>query len=52
MAQSMSLSRDSVTACTVFDDADLHRWNRGSDYTARVLRNAIAAGSSSQRGRG
>jgi len=43
MAQSMSLSRDSVTPCTVFDDADLHRWRRGSDYTARVLR-AIAAG--------
>jgi len=43
MAQSMSLSRDSVAPCTVFDDADLHRWGAGSDYTARVLR-AITAG--------
>ncbi len=43
MAQSMSLSRDSVTPCTVFDDADLHRWRGGSDYTARVLR-AITTG--------
>ena len=25
MAQSMSLARDSVTSCTIFDDADLHR---------------------------
>jgi 2-oxoisovalerate dehydrogenase E2 component (dihydrolipoyl transacylase) len=43
MAQSMSLSRDSVMACSVFDDADLHSWGAGRDYTTRVLR-AIAAG--------
>jgi 2-oxoisovalerate dehydrogenase E2 component (dihydrolipoyl transacylase) len=43
MAQSMALSRDSVMACSVFDDADLHRWREGNDYTTRVLR-AIAAG--------
>jgi 2-oxoisovalerate dehydrogenase E2 component (dihydrolipoyl transacylase) len=44
MAQTMSLARDSVMACTVFDDADLHRWPRASDYTMRVLRAiAIAA---------
>jgi pyruvate dehydrogenase E2 component (dihydrolipoamide acetyltransferase) len=42
MAQTMSLARDNVTACTVFDDADLHRWPRASDYTMRVLR-AIAS---------
>jgi len=41
MAQSMSLARDSVMACSVFDDADLHRWRPGNDYTTRVLR-AIA----------
>ncbi len=41
MAQSMSLARDSVMACSVFDDADLHRWREGNDYTTRVLR-AIA----------
>lgn len=41
MAQSMSLARDSVMACSVFDDADLHRWPEGTDYTTRVLR-AIA----------
>jgi pyruvate dehydrogenase E2 component (dihydrolipoamide acetyltransferase) len=43
MAQSMSLSRDSVMACSVFDDADLHCWGAGRDYTTRVLR-AITAG--------
>jgi 2-oxoisovalerate dehydrogenase E2 component (dihydrolipoyl transacylase) len=43
MAQSMALSRDSVMECSVFDDADLHAWRAGSDYTARVLR-AITAG--------
>src|SRR6202167_334554 len=43
MAQSMALSRDSVMACSVFDDADLHSWGSGRDYTTRVLR-AIAAG--------
>jgi 2-oxoisovalerate dehydrogenase E2 component (dihydrolipoyl transacylase) len=43
MAQSMSLSRDSVMACSVFDDADLHSWGAGRDYTTRVLR-AITAG--------
>jgi len=43
MAQSMALSRDSVMACSVFDDADLHAWGGGRDYTTRVLR-AITAG--------
>jgi pyruvate dehydrogenase E2 component (dihydrolipoamide acetyltransferase) len=43
MTQSMSASRDSVAACTVFDDADLHRWGGAGDYSARVLR-AILAG--------
>ncbi len=43
MAQSMSLSRDSVMACSVFDDAELHAWGAGRDYTTRVLR-AITAG--------
>jgi len=43
MAQSMGASRDSVAACTVFDDADLHRWGGAGDYSARVLR-AILTG--------
>jgi 2-oxoisovalerate dehydrogenase E2 component (dihydrolipoyl transacylase) len=43
MAQSMSLSRDSVMACSVFDDADLHSWGSSREYTTRVLR-AITAG--------
>jgi len=41
MAHSMSLSRDQVASCTLFDDADLHAWIRKSDYTVRVMR-AIA----------
>jgi pyruvate dehydrogenase E2 component (dihydrolipoamide acetyltransferase) len=43
MAQSMTLSRDSVMECTVFDDADIEGWKPGGDYTARLLR-AISAG--------
>ena len=43
MAQSMTLSRDSVMECTVFDDADIEGWKPGGDYTGRLLR-AISAG--------
>ena len=42
MAQSMSLARDNVMNCTLFDDADLHGWRKGEDFTIRLLR-AIAA---------
>jgi 2-oxoisovalerate dehydrogenase E2 component (dihydrolipoyl transacylase) len=42
MAQSMSNARDNVTDCTIFDDADLHHWREGQDFTTRLLR-AIAA---------
>jgi 2-oxoisovalerate dehydrogenase E2 component (dihydrolipoyl transacylase) len=44
MAQSMSVSRDSVMNCTMFDDADLHDWRKGEDFTIRLLR-AIGAAS-------
>jgi pyruvate dehydrogenase E2 component (dihydrolipoamide acetyltransferase) len=47
MAQSMSLARDNVMNCTLFDDADLHRWREGQDFTTRLLR-AIAAGCKAQ----
>jgi len=47
MSQSMSLARDNVTNCTLFDDADLHRWREGQDFTTRLLR-AIAAGSQAE----
>jgi pyruvate dehydrogenase E2 component (dihydrolipoamide acetyltransferase) len=43
MAQSMTASRDSVCACTIFDDADIHAWLPGQDITTRLLR-AMAAG--------
>jgi pyruvate dehydrogenase E2 component (dihydrolipoamide acetyltransferase) len=43
MAQSMTLARDSVMECTVFDDADIDGWRHGGDYTVRLLR-SIAAG--------
>jgi pyruvate dehydrogenase E2 component (dihydrolipoamide acetyltransferase) len=49
MAQSMSLARDSVMNCTLFDDADLHQWKKGQDITTRVLR-AIAAGARAEPG--
>jgi 2-oxoisovalerate dehydrogenase E2 component (dihydrolipoyl transacylase) len=38
MAQSMSLARDNVMGCTLFDDADLHEWEPGQDITTRLLR--------------
>jgi len=43
MAQSMTLAHDNVTNCTIFDDADLHHWREGQDFTTRLLR-AIATG--------
>jgi 2-oxoisovalerate dehydrogenase E2 component (dihydrolipoyl transacylase) len=43
MSASMSLSRDEIAMCTVFDDADIHAWSKGTDITARLIR-AIAAG--------
>lgn len=49
MAQSMSLARDNVTNCTIFDDADLHHWREGQDFTTRLLR-AIAAGCQAEAG--
>ena len=49
MAQSMSMARDNVMNCTLFDDADLHDWRAGQDFTTRLLR-AIAAGCRAESG--
>jgi pyruvate dehydrogenase E2 component (dihydrolipoamide acetyltransferase) len=38
MAQSMAIARDNVMGCTLFDDADLHEWDRDQDITTRLLR--------------
>jgi len=43
MAHSMSLSRDEIAMCTIFDDADIHAWSAGTDITTRLIR-AIVAG--------
>jgi pyruvate dehydrogenase E2 component (dihydrolipoamide acetyltransferase) len=43
MAQSMTLARDNVMECTVFDDADIEGWHQPGDFTVRLLR-AIGAG--------
>jgi pyruvate dehydrogenase E2 component (dihydrolipoamide acetyltransferase) len=43
MAQSMTLHRDEVALCTIFDDADIHEWIMKRDFTARILR-ATASG--------
>jgi pyruvate dehydrogenase E2 component (dihydrolipoamide acetyltransferase) len=43
MTQSMTLSRNNVASCSIFDDADLHRWGKDQDITTRLLR-AIASG--------
>ncbi|HVF15433.1 MAG TPA: dihydrolipoamide acetyltransferase family protein [Steroidobacteraceae bacterium] len=49
MAQSMSLSRDEVAMCTIFDDADIETWPKGEDITARLIR-AIVAGAKAEPG--
>ncbi len=36
MSQSMSLSRDEIAMCTIFDDADIETWPKGEDITARL----------------
>lgn len=43
MAQSMSLSRDEIATCTIFDDADVHAWAPGTDITVRLIRSIAAA---------
>ena len=43
MAGSMSLSRDEVAMCTIFDDADIEAWAGRGDITTRLIR-AIVAG--------
>jgi 2-oxoisovalerate dehydrogenase E2 component (dihydrolipoyl transacylase) len=42
MALSMSLSRDEVATCTVFDDADIEAWGNRSDITPRLIRAMVA----------
>ncbi len=49
MAQSMSLSRDEIAMCTIFDDADIEAWEKGQDITARLIR-AIVAGVAAEPG--
>jgi pyruvate dehydrogenase E2 component (dihydrolipoamide acetyltransferase) len=43
MAYSMSLARDEVAMCTVFDDADIDGWRERTDITARIVRAIVAA---------
>jgi 2-oxoisovalerate dehydrogenase E2 component (dihydrolipoyl transacylase) len=43
MAHTMSLTRDTVASCTLFDDADLHAWIRKVDYTVRLMRAMASA---------
>ena len=43
MSASMSISRDQIAMCTVFDDADIQSWYGRDDITVRVIR-AIVAG--------
>jgi len=49
MAQSMSLNRDEVALCTMFDDADIHEWLNKRDFTARIMR-ALVAGCAAEPG--
>ena len=42
MAQSMSMHRDQVALCTMFDDADIHEWLNKRDFTARIMRALVA----------
>jgi 2-oxoisovalerate dehydrogenase E2 component (dihydrolipoyl transacylase) len=49
MSASMSLSRDEVAMCTIFDDADIESWAGRGDITARLIR-AIVAGARAEPG--
>lgn len=49
MSASMSLSRDEVAMCTLFDDADIETWTGRGDITGRLIR-AIVAGVRAQPG--
>lgn len=42
MHASMTRSRTEVCACTLFDDADIHRWAPGQDITVRIIRALVA----------
>ena len=43
MSHSMSLSRDEIAMCTIFDDADVDSWHGRDNITIRLIR-AIVAG--------
>jgi 2-oxoisovalerate dehydrogenase E2 component (dihydrolipoyl transacylase) len=47
MSHSMSLSRDEIAMCTIFDDADIERWADRRDITVRLVR-AIVAGAKAE----
>lgn len=47
MSHSMSLSRDEIAMCTIFDDADVESWHGRDDITIRLV-HAIAAGVKAQ----
>jgi pyruvate dehydrogenase E2 component (dihydrolipoamide acetyltransferase) len=47
MAASMSVSRDQIAMCTIFDDADIQIWHGKDDITVRVIR-AIVAGAKAE----
>ena len=49
MAHSMSLSRDEIAMCTIFDDADIEAWTKGAGHHRRLIR-AIAAGAKAEPG--
>ena len=49
MSMSMSLSRDQVAMCTIFDDADIEGWTERRDFTVRLIR-AIVAGAKAEPG--
>lgn len=49
MSSSMSLSRDEIAMCTIFDDADLDAWGDRADITTRLIR-AIVAGAKAEPG--
>ncbi len=42
MARTMAQSHEQVSAVTLFDEADIHHWQKGEDVTIRLLQ-AIAA---------
>jgi pyruvate dehydrogenase E2 component (dihydrolipoamide acetyltransferase) len=43
MARNMALAHDEVVPASLYDDADIHAWAKGTDVTIRLVQSIVAA---------